>query len=131
MPIKFYPSNYTGSGLRAIRQLLLFLLLFASPATYAQKPAVSPKPSFQKNARPPEAEKITENTFRVGSSIIDTKARTVTCPGEINLREGSIEYLAVAPGGKTHESLLLARVPDRAALLAALLERVAASTPSP
>ena len=37
---------------------------------------------------------------------MDTQARTVTCKGVINMDEGAIEYLAVAPGGKTHESLL-------------------------
>ena len=31
----------------------------------------------------------------------------MTCRGKINMDAGAIEYLAVAPGGKTHESLLL------------------------
>jgi hypothetical protein len=56
--------------------------------------------------RPPVIEKITEHTYRVGSALIDTAERTVICPGEINMDEGAIEYLAVSPGGKTHESLL-------------------------
>ena len=88
---------------------LSLLLLFIPPAS-GQKPAVAPKSTVQKKARSLQAEKITENTFRVGSSIIDIKARTITCPGEINMTEGSIEYLAVAAGGKTHESLLRLRV---------------------
>ena len=43
----------------------------------------------------------------MGKALVDTRARTVTCPGRINMDEGAIEYLAVAPRGKTHESLLL------------------------
>jgi hypothetical protein len=38
--------------------------------------------------------------------MVDTQERTVTCPGVVNMDAGAIEYLAVAPGGKTHESLL-------------------------
>jgi hypothetical protein len=42
----------------------------------------------------------------VGAATVDTLARTVTCRGEINMDSGPIEYLAVAPRGKLHESLL-------------------------
>jgi hypothetical protein len=38
--------------------------------------------------------------------MVDTAARTVTCPGQVNMSSGAIEYLAVAPDGKLHESLL-------------------------
>lgn len=37
---------------------------------------------------------------------MDTQARTVTCQASINMDQGAIEYLAVAPHGKLHESLL-------------------------
>ena len=58
----------------------------------------------------PVAERITENVYRVGKATIDMAARTVTCQGEINMDSGPIEYLAVAPLGKTHESLLKVEV---------------------
>lgn len=61
-------------------------------------------------ALPPAAEQITDHTYRIGAALVDTAARTIICPGEINMDEGSIEYLAVAPGGKTHESLLRVNV---------------------
>jgi hypothetical protein len=51
-------------------------------------------------------ERITANVYRIGAVIVDTEARTVTCKGVINMDDGAIEYLAVAPHGKTHESLL-------------------------
>ncbi len=57
-------------------------------------------------AAPPVVEKITEHVFRVGAILVDTTSRTATCPGVINMDEGAIEYLAVAPHGKLHESLL-------------------------
>ena len=66
-------------------------------------------------------ERITENVYRVGKALVDTRARTVTCPGQINMDEGAIEYLAVAPRGKTHESLLLLDVRPLHLQLALLL----------
>src|SRR5579871_2444269 len=56
--------------------------------------------------KPPPVERITEHVYRIGSATVDTAARTVVCPGEINMDDGPIEYLAVAPKGKLHESLL-------------------------
>ena len=67
-------------------------------------------PSAQKPTHPVEVpkqvERITDRLYRLGKVMIDTQARTVTCSGVINMHEGAIEYLAVAPGGKLHESLL-------------------------
>src|SRR5207253_204122 len=58
----------------------------------------------------PPVERLTDNLYRVGKVLIDTKARTVVCRGTVNMDAGPIEYLAVAPNGKTHESLLLLEV---------------------
>ena len=55
---------------------------------------------------PPEAEKIGEDLYRIGKVKADLKAKTVTCTGTVNMHKGLIEYLAVAPEGKRHESLL-------------------------
>ncbi len=55
---------------------------------------------------PPDAVKIGEDLYRVGKVTVDLKAGTATTSGKINMRRGIVEYLAVAPGGKTHESLL-------------------------
>lgn len=87
-------------AVRIIPFVLMLAVLWVSHG-FAQKP----KPSSKAN-RPPVAERITDNVYRVGGATIDTKARTVTIAGEVNMDEGGIEYLAVAPGGKTHESLL-------------------------
>ena len=83
---------------------MVAVVLMTGTSIMAKSQASRPKPS--KSHRPPVIESITEHTFRVGAALIDTQDRTVICPGEINMREGAIEYLAVAPGGKTHESLL-------------------------
>jgi hypothetical protein len=55
---------------------------------------------------PPEAEKIAENVYRIGQVVVDTRERTVTCAGQVNMLRGPIEYLAVTPSGKRHESVL-------------------------
>ncbi len=55
---------------------------------------------------PDEAEKIGDDRYRLGKVVVDLKARTVTCPGSVNMDRQLVEYLAVAPGGKLHESVL-------------------------
>ncbi len=54
----------------------------------------------------PQVERITDNVYRVGAVTVDTKARTITCPGVVNQDKGVVEYVAVAPKGKLHESVL-------------------------
>ncbi len=77
----------------------MLLLLGAGLPLQAQQSATKP-------VRPPQVERITDKVFRVGAAVVDTQARTVTCKGAVNMDSGAIEYLAVAPHGKTHESLL-------------------------
>jgi len=55
---------------------------------------------------PPEAEKIGDDLYRVGKMTVDLKAKTATCSGKVNMQKGMVEYLAVAPQGKLHESVL-------------------------
>ena len=55
---------------------------------------------------PPEAEKIGDDRYRIGKATVDLKSKSVTCAGKINMRRGTVEYLAVAPRGKVHESVL-------------------------
>lgn len=69
----------------------------------------------------PAVERITDSLYRIGKALVDTKARTIVCPAQINMDNGSIEYLAVAPGGKTHESLLLVEIRPLHLQLALLL----------
>jgi hypothetical protein len=38
--------------------------------------------------------------------VVDLKAKTLTCSGKVNMSKGVIEYFAVAPQGKLHESVL-------------------------
>jgi hypothetical protein len=73
-------------------------------AFQSRSPASAPAPG---RLLPPEAEKITENVYRIGRVVLDMKARTVTCDGQVNMRKGMIEYMAVTPVGKRHESVLV------------------------
>ncbi len=53
---------------------------------------------------------VDANIFQLGDIRIDKRARSVTFPGMINMRGGSLEYLLVQEQGKTHESLLSTKV---------------------
>jgi hypothetical protein len=74
------------------RNLWILCLLFCGGVAHARQTA--------------PVERITDHLVRIGKLLVDTQARTITCPAEINMDSGSVEYLAVAPQGKTHESLL-------------------------
>jgi hypothetical protein len=84
--------------------------MVAFGAVLGMAPPPKKPPSAPKKEKPPIVEKITDNVYRIGKVILDSQARTITCTGEINMVRGGVEYLAVAPGGKTHESLLLLNV---------------------
>jgi len=84
-----------------------FAGFFLISSAYALATAVPSHSQGEKQpALPPDAAKIGEDLYRVGKMTVDLKAGTATCAGKINMRRGILEYLAVAPGGKVHESLL-------------------------
>lgn len=56
---------------------------------------------------PAESERIGEDLYRLGKVKVDLKNKVLTCTGKVNQRTMVIEYLAVVPGGKRHESLLV------------------------
>jgi hypothetical protein len=80
---------------------LMVLTAFAALTLPGYTQAPAPPPQL-----PPEAEKIGEDLYRVGKLTVDLKAKTAVCEGKVNMQRGTIEYLAVAPGGKTWESAL-------------------------
>lgn len=55
----------------------------------------------------PEIVKKSENILQVGAIVINLLERSLSIKGEINMREGVVEYLACTPMGKLHESVLL------------------------
>src|SRR5438874_1866611 len=55
---------------------------------------------------PADAERISDNLYRIGKVIVDLKARSVSCEGKVNMQRGLVEYFAVASHGKLHESVL-------------------------
>lgn len=60
----------------------------------------------------PQVTKIGENLYRLGEIRIDAKAREVSFPGVVNMREGGpIEYVLVHETGKVHEAIFTTAVP--------------------
>ena len=51
--------------------------------------------------------KLSEGVYKIGTVVLDQDKKLVQVPGAINMQKGVIEYLAVARGGKTHESVLV------------------------
>ncbi len=50
--------------------------------------------------------RIDHETYMIGSVRFNKRTKEVSVPGRVNQTEGMIEYLAVTPSGKTHESIL-------------------------
>ncbi|MDF1546090.1 MAG: YdjY domain-containing protein [bacterium] len=83
------------------------------------------------NSQPPPAtpqanpvdqiEIVDSTTVRLGNIEIDRALGEISCPGSVNLDTGIVEYLAVAPGGKTHESVLVLDIKPMHLQLALLL----------
>lgn len=72
-----------------------------TPGRAGEAPAPAPPAKL-----PPDVEKIGDDLYRIGKLTVDLKAKTATCAGKINMQRGTVEYFAVAPGGKLHESVL-------------------------
>jgi hypothetical protein len=64
---------------------------------------------------------IDSTTYRIGNVTIDRTTNEIQCPGWVNMNNGIVEYLAVAPSGKTHESILVVDVRPMHLQLALLL----------
>jgi len=86
-----------------LRPSLLILLCVSVSPWFNPPPALPAQPPPKV---PGDAERISENLYRVGKVIVDLKARSVTCGGKVNMQRGLVEYLAVAAKGKLHESVL-------------------------
>lgn len=81
--------------------LLVFLILCLPVALAAEQPEPAPA------APEPRIRKTGPDTYLVGTVQLDAAARTISCPGQVNMaRGGPIELLACLPWGKTHESVL-------------------------
>lgn len=79
------------------------------PAGCAGGPEAQDDPD--REARPaagqqPLVRKTGPHLYRIGAVVINSKERTVRCPGRVNMEAGGpIELLACLPRGKVHESV--------------------------
>lgn len=73
-------------------------------------PGGAPKPKPAPPSGPPgdptkAIQKISGSRFKLGKLEFDQKTREIFIPGEVNMREGLLEYVLVHESGKVHESL--------------------------
>ncbi|UCF04773.1 MAG: hypothetical protein JSV33_12740 [bacterium] len=88
----------------------LALGVTGSPASAQDQAPQSPSDEDPvKDERPP-IERIDDNVYKIGNLVVDGNKREVVMPGWINMSEGVVELLACAPGGKTHESVVVVDV---------------------
>lgn len=102
-----------------MRRGILFSLLCAS-GVFAQFPEDLP---IGAGGPPPDltVKRIDETHVAIGDVRINRKARTVTLPAKLNMRDGLLEYALVTEMGKLHESLLVTAVAPQQLHVACLL----------
>lgn len=69
-------------------------------------PALGQAPN-QATVEKPPIKKLAENIYQIGNIIVDGEHKEISFDGWVNMSEGMVELLACAPGGKTHESVLV------------------------
>ena len=69
-------------------------------------PSLAQAPSQATEEKPP-IKKLAENIYQIGNIIVDGEKKEISFDGWVNMSEGMVELLACAPGGKTHESVLV------------------------
>jgi hypothetical protein len=85
---------------RIIVQLSL-IVLFLGGAVWGED-AIAVSDSGQSPVK-----KISESLYEIGNIRLDLHAGRLSMAGWVNMDRGTVEYFAVAPGGKTHESVLV------------------------
>jgi len=69
--------------------------------------AEPPRDRLQEALQSADVKPLGEGKFQIGAVVIDQQEKCVRVPGRVNMTQGPIELLACAPGGRTHESVLV------------------------
>ncbi len=89
--------------------ILFFALWSVLPAALGDSPQpapAAPPSTATASGAQPRVRQVAPHRYQVGAITIDAEARTVRCPGHVNMSEGGpIEVLACLPRGKVHESV--------------------------
>lgn len=96
--------------------LIILFLLFVSP--FKNAPAMEgAQDSYNGHGEPPHGTspnginmpaivKLNDHILKIGDVMVHSQKRHVSINGEVNMKEGLVEYLACTPTGKLHESVL-------------------------
>lgn len=88
---------------RRVLALAAGLFYAVSFAVHAQQPE---EPEIKPGAPPPIRE-LGGGIFELGKIRIDKNTKSATFAASVNMNSGTVEYLLVRAGGKTHESALV------------------------
>jgi hypothetical protein len=92
--------------LRGVHPLRIAVLLLCM-ALWLPAPVSAAEPSPGTAAGEPPLRKTGPDTYQIGTLQLDAAARTIRCPGHVNMDKGGpIELMACLTRGKTHESVL-------------------------
>lgn len=67
---------------------------------------VAPATSSAEERARTQLKELSPNVYQIGTVVLDRNRREVTVPGKTRLTGGFVEYFAVGPLGKVHESVL-------------------------
>jgi hypothetical protein len=103
------------------RRTFLFLILESGSLAAQATPAAPPPPPTLPHGPIPDLHEVTPGILEFHGVRLDKKNRRISFTGEVNQRDGLIEYVVVNEKGKTHESLISTKIAPRDIHLALLL----------
>jgi hypothetical protein len=62
------------------------------------------------SSRAAPIEKLSPSLYKIGNILMDVEKRELQLPGRVNMDSGVVELLACSPGGKLHETVLVADI---------------------
>lgn len=80
----------------------MILLLACTALILAEEPITAAGPEFVKP--------LDGGRFQIGEIVFDRNLREIRFPAEVNMTEGSLEFLIVHEKGKVHEALLATKI---------------------
>jgi hypothetical protein len=100
---------------------LLFLIAGSGSLAAQGTPASPPPPPTLPHGPVPDLREVAPGILEFHGVRLDKKNRRISFPGEVNQRDGLIEYVVVNEKGKTHESLIDTKIAPRDIHMALLL----------
>ena len=110
-----------GLSRKSLKIITLVASIICGPFALGSNLVFSQTEATGDNGKEAPVKYLGDGYFQVGRVKINSRKKTITFSGSVNMREGAVEYLLVHSNGKTHESVFVTEVKPEDLHIAALL----------